>query len=164
MKLIKFRDYQPEDLENIVQLWYGTWHQTFPHLHHPQAYSRWKQKFDELLENGDIFVAEVEDRITGFAVILTKEQCLSQLFVDENYQNLGIGSALLNLAKRLCPQGLNLYTLQENLKARAFYEKHGFKARTFSINEFNGQPNVEYYWKPEPVLASLSFDSLENLS
>ncbi|BAZ33520.1 GCN5-related N-acetyltransferase (plasmid) [Cylindrospermum sp. NIES-4074] len=164
MKPIKIRDYQPEDLENIVQLWYGTWHQTFPHLQHPQTYSEWKQKFYELAENGDIFVTEVENSIAGFAVILTKEQCLSQLFVDKNYQNLGIGSALLNVAKRLCPQGLNLYTLQENLKARAFYEKHGFQARKFSINEFNGQPNVEYYWEPEPVLASLSFNSLEKLS
>jgi GNAT superfamily N-acetyltransferase len=164
MKSIKIRDYQPKDLENIVQLWYGTWHQTFPHLQHPQPYSIWKQKFDELVEIGVIFVAEVENKIAGFAVILTKEQRLSQLFVNENYQNFGIGSALLNLAKRLCPQGLNLYTLQENFKARTFYEKHGFKARTFSINEFNGQPNVEYYWKPEPVLASLSFNSLEKLS
>lgn len=164
MKTIKIRDYQPEDLENIVQIWYETWHQTFPHLQHPQPYAGWKQKFYELEQIGDIFIAEVENKITGFAVILTTEQCLSQLFVDGNYQKLGIGSVLLNLAKRLCPQGLNLYTLQENLKARAFYEKHGFKARTFSINEFNGQPNVEYYWKPEPILASLSFNSLEKLS
>ena len=87
---------------------------------------------------------------------MTKEQCLSQLFIDENYQGLGIGSGLINIAKRLCPQGLNLYTLQENIKARAFYEKHGFKVRTFSINEFNGQPNVEYFWIPEPLSTSSS--------
>jgi len=156
MKAVKIRSYQSDDLENIVQLWYGTWHKTFPHLQHPRSYAGWKQKFYELVKDGDIFVAEVENQIAGFAVILIKEQCLSQLFIDESYQGLGIGSTLINIAKRLCPQGLNLYTLQENLKARAFYEKHGFKVRTFSINEFNGQPNVEYFWIPEPLSTSLS--------
>lgn len=163
MKAVKIRSYQLENLENIVQLWYATWHKTFPHLQHPQTYAGWKERFDQLVEDGEIFVAEVENKIAGFAIVLTKEQCLSQLFVDENYQNLGIGSALLNQAKILCPQGLKLYTLQENLKARAFYEKHGFKIKRFSINEFNYQPNVEYYWIPESLSISLSFNSLENI-
>ena len=163
MKAVKIRSYQPDDLENIVQLWYGTWHKTFPHLQHPQTYAGWKQKFYELVENGEIFVAEVGNQIASFAVILTKKQCLSQLFVDENYQNIGIGSRLLNRAKILCSQGLKLYTLQENIKAREFYEKHGFKIRTFSINEFNDQPNVEYYWIPEPLSTSSSFHSSEIL-
>lgn len=32
------RPYQADDLENIVQLWYQTWHETFLNIQHPQPY------------------------------------------------------------------------------------------------------------------------------
>jgi ribosomal protein S18 acetylase RimI-like enzyme len=143
------RPYQPEDLEAVVDLWYRTWHQTFPHLQHPQPYPVWKAKFQtQLAVQGSIWVAEIDDRIVGFAAILLAEQSLDQLFVDTRYHNRGIGSALLNQAKQLCPQGLTLYTLQANTKACTFYQRHGFQRGKLSVNAFNGQPNVEYRWQP----------------
>ncbi|BAZ37046.1 GCN5-related N-acetyltransferase [Calothrix sp. NIES-4101] len=154
MKVITIRSYKPSDLESVVQLWYKTWHQTFPHLQHPQAYSVWKERFShEFVRDGEIFLAEVEKQIVGFIVLIKDKQVLSQLFIDEKYQRQGIGTKLLNRAKALSPQGLKLDALRENIKARAFYERHGFKIAGFSINEFNGQPNVEYYWTPENAVS-----------
>ena len=58
----------------------------------------------------------------------------------------GIGSALLAKAKDLSPTGLRLETLQQNMGARGFYERRGFRPGTMSVNPINGQPNVEYIW------------------
>ncbi|MBW4572682.1 MAG: GNAT family N-acetyltransferase [Tolypothrix carrinoi HA7290-LM1] len=145
----KIRPYELNDLEDTVQLWYRTWHQTFPEIQHPQPYPAWKTRFcDDLAVRGNVWVAEVENSIVGFVVVIKDEQCLHQLFVDSMYQNRGVGSVLLKKAKEICPQGLTLQTLQQNTKACVFYEKHGFKAGKLSTNKINGQPNVEYNWMP----------------
>ncbi|NJR75420.1 MAG: GNAT family N-acetyltransferase [Scytonema sp. CRU_2_7] len=115
--MVKVRPYDPKDLEDIVQLWYQTWHQTFPNIQHPQPYSAWKSRFlDDLTVQGEVWVAEVEHHIVGFVVVIKEEQYLSQLFVNSKYQNSGIGSALLNKAKEICPKGLMLQTLQQNIR------------------------------------------------
>ncbi len=143
------RPYQPADLEAIVRLWYDTWHETFPHLQHPHPYAAWKNRFhQELAARASIWVAEWDDLVVGFMAAITAEGYLDQLFVDRRYHNRGIGKALLERAKLLCPDGLTLYTLRENEQARAFYERNGFVAGRLSVNAFNGQPNVEYRWKP----------------
>lgn len=147
--MVRIRPYEPKDLEKIVQLWYRTWHQTFPNIQHPQPYSAWKSRFcDDLAVTGKVWVAEVEHHIVGFVVVIKEEQYLSQIFVNPEYQNCGVGSALLNKAKEICPQGLMLQTLQQNIRTCLFYEKHGFKAGKLSVNKINGQPNIEYHWKP----------------
>ncbi|KAB8319438.1 GNAT family N-acetyltransferase [Tolypothrix campylonemoides VB511288] len=116
--MLKIRLYDRNDLEEIVQLWYHTWHETFPNIQHPQPYSAWKSRFrDDLAVKGEIWVAEVKYHIVGFVVVIKEEQYLSQIFVNPEYQNCGIGSALLNKAKKICPQGLTLQTLQKNTRA-----------------------------------------------
>ncbi|MGH8000978.1 MAG: GNAT family N-acetyltransferase, partial [Brasilonema sp.] len=123
---MKVRLYDSKDLEDIVQLWYQTWHQTFPNIQHPQPYSAWKSRFlDDFAVQGEVWVAEVEHHIVGFVVVIKEKQYLSQLFVNFKYQNCGIGSVILNKAKEICPQGLTLQTLQQNIRACLFYEKHG---------------------------------------
>jgi len=143
------RPYTTSDIEAVVKLWWETWHQTFPEIKHPQSYSAWKARFqDDLAIRGNIWVAGVETCIVGFMVVMEEEKELSQLFVDLHYQNQGIGKALLEKAKAICPQGLRLTTLQSNTKACLFYEKHGFKPGKLSKNKINGQPNIEYRWIP----------------
>jgi ribosomal protein S18 acetylase RimI-like enzyme len=81
-------------------------------------------------------------------VVIKEEQSLEQIFVDKRYQSRGVGSALMDKAKAICPEGLKLHTLQENMPPRAFYERHNFQVGKLSINKINNQPNVEYYWMP----------------
>ncbi|MEL6502806.1 MAG: GNAT family N-acetyltransferase, partial [Cyanobacteria bacterium J06623_1] len=143
------RPLKPSDIEAVVKLRWKTWNQTFPEIKHPQPYSAWKTRFqDDLVVRENIWVAEVESYIVGFVVILEEDRELNQLFVDSDYQNQGIGKALMEKAKSVCPQGLMLTTLQSNTKACQFYEKHGFKPGKLSKNKINGQPNIEYRWNP----------------
>ncbi|MEM9925091.1 MAG: GNAT family N-acetyltransferase [Cyanobacteria bacterium P01_D01_bin.50] len=142
------RPYNACHIEQVVKLWWKTWHQTFPQVKHPQPYSLWKARFEnDITLRGNIWVAEVESCIVGFVVVMEKEKELNQLFVDFNYQNRGIGKALLETAKAISPQGLWLQTLQSNKKACLFYEKHDFKPGKPLRNKINGQPNIEYRWR-----------------
>jgi ribosomal protein S18 acetylase RimI-like enzyme len=144
------RAYQDKDLEAIAQLWYNTWHETFPHLQHPHPYPEWRELLlTKLIPQGSTWVAEVKQQIAGFMLIFPEKSYIDQLFVDRRYQSHGIGAKFLDHAKSLHPQGLRLYTLRENTRARAFYERNGFTASELSVNAFNGQPNVEYLWKPK---------------
>ncbi len=147
--MLNILPYQLHDLESTVELWYRTWHQTFPKLQHPQGYSEWLRRFrDDLEARGDIWVAQMQNCIVGFMIVIVRERELNQLFIDPNYQNQGIGSALMNKAKEICPQGLKLTVLQQNITACRFYKKHGFTAGKLSINKVNGQPCIEYSWFP----------------
>ena len=51
----------------------------------------------------------------------------------------GIGSALLAVAKRERPQGLQLWAFQTNTGARRFYERHGF----VEVRQTDGRDNEE---------------------
>ncbi|MBW4444634.1 MAG: GNAT family N-acetyltransferase [Plectolyngbya sp. WJT66-NPBG17] len=146
---VTIRAYRSSDLATLVALWYHTWHQTFPYLQHPYPFSAWEEQFREHLAiHGIVWLAEVEGNIAGFIIVIPNRQRVDQLFVDAQHQSQGIGALLLDRAKAICPQGLTLCTLQENIRARSFYERHGFKAGKQSVNPFNQQPNIEYRWTP----------------
>ena len=144
-KMRKIRPYNYPDMERVVRLWYKVWHQTFSNIKHPHPYALWKARFqDDIAVRGNIWVAEVDGLIVGFFVVIEEERELNQLFVDVDFQNQGIGKALLEKAKAICSDGLWLQTLQSNTKACLFYEKNGFKVVKFSKNKINGQPNIKY--------------------
>jgi GNAT superfamily N-acetyltransferase len=72
---------------------------------------------------------------------------LAHLYVEPEWTGRGLGSRLVNLAKELHPNGLDLWTFQSNVGARHFYERHGFAAleTTDGANE-EGAPDVHYHW------------------
>ena len=77
---------------------------------------------------------------------------VDQLCVHVPWQRTGIGTRLLEHARALHPSGLRLFTFQRNAKARAFYEKHGFRAVAFGISPAPENENdVEYRWSPPGV-------------
>jgi GNAT superfamily N-acetyltransferase len=146
---VRIRPLQDHDIPQVVSLRYRTWHATFPALHHPDPMSTWEQRLrDDLARRGTIWGAEEAGQIVGFLVVIIPDNYLDQLFVDPTSHGQGIGTVLLHKAKELCPQGLSLHTLQQNVQARRFYERHGFVAGQSGVNPINGRPNVEYRWQP----------------
>lgn len=82
----------------------------------------------EQIEDGAVIVAEREDRITGFAVVLIDDDAaeLDGLFVEPQHWRKGIGAALVDVAVHEARrQGLAM-TVVANPSAREFYEKCGF--------------------------------------
>jgi GNAT superfamily N-acetyltransferase len=76
------------------------------------------------IANGQVLVAELDDRVAGFAAVVGGE--LDGLFVDPGLWRRGIGAALVDAAThRARRKGLSL-TVIANPGAREFYESCGF--------------------------------------
>lgn len=149
------RPYRSGDLDATVDLWHRTWHHTFPSLTHPQAYAQWRSRFeDEILPRLRVWVAELDGAIVGFLALDIAHGYISQMFVDPSTQGTGIGDALMETAKEACPRGLTLHSLEQNARARRFWEKHGFLPGRASVNAVNGQPNIAYRWRPASMMGT----------
>jgi GNAT superfamily N-acetyltransferase len=84
--------------------------------------------------------------IVGLLVL--NADCVEQLYVDPGLLGRAIGTTLLDVAKRERPGGLRLWTFEANLRARHFYERHGFVARDQTAgNNEEGAPDVLYVWE-----------------
>lgn len=94
----------------------------------------WKEFEHELHENpfAILLVDEEEGRVVGYLDywILYEQAQVATIGVDLEYQNRGIGSALLSYAEKdAADQGCETFSLEvrvSNAPARHLYEKHGF--------------------------------------
>lgn len=80
------------------------------------------------IERGEVMVAELDDRLAGFAAVLIEDDAaeLDGLFVEPELWRRGIGSALVGVAvQEARRQGLAMMVVA-NPSARLFYEKCGF--------------------------------------
>lgn len=92
-------------------------------------------------------VAEVDGEIVGFCSTFTRAvRWIDNLYLAPDWMGEGIGSALLKEAMGRLDRPIHLYTFQENVIARNFYEKHGFVAIEFGDGSGNeeGAPDVLY--------------------
>ncbi len=103
---------------------------------------------DHVLLHEDVLVAEANHIVVGFIALRCGH--IDHLYIAPAYQHRGIGDQLLAIAKELHPDGLTLWTFQQNARARRFYEAHGFVASEFTdgLHNEEGQPDVLYTWRP----------------
>ena len=96
----------------------------------------------------ETWVAVAGDRVVGLLVM--SDTFVEQLYLDPDFRGRGIGDRLVNLAKRLRPRGLELWTFQVNGPARRFYERHGFRAAEVTDGHDNEErePDIRYVWRP----------------
>jgi ribosomal protein S18 acetylase RimI-like enzyme len=100
-----------------------------------------------VLVEHEVWVAEAAGAVV--AVLVLRGDSIDHLYVRPERQGRGVGTRLLDLAKRRRPRLLRLYTFQSNGPAREFYEKHGFTAIVFGDGTANeeGAPDVLYEWR-----------------
>jgi GNAT superfamily N-acetyltransferase len=105
---------------------------------------------DVLLPTNDVWVALDDESGDIVAVMAMEDDWLDQLYVLPGWTNRGIGSDLLNIAKRECSDGLRLWAFQSNVNAHRFYERHGFVEveRTDGLDNEERSPDVKYAWLP----------------
>lgn len=100
------------------------------------------------LASGDpVWVAEDDGAAVGF--IILREGWVDHLFIHPEWQGRGLGPKLL--AKALeAGRPVQLWTFQQNVRARRFYEARGFRAVEFTDGEGNEEktPDVRYLWEP----------------
>jgi GNAT superfamily N-acetyltransferase len=101
-----------------------------------------------LIPTRDVWVVDSEGEICGFSA--RDGNKLEHLYVHPDHQGRGIGSFLLDWARRLSSGRLQLYTFQRNEAARRFYENRGFKAIAFGDDNEENEPDVLYEWVRKP--------------
>jgi GNAT superfamily N-acetyltransferase len=95
-----------------------------------------------------VWVAEEGGLIIGFMAWNAGTEHLDHLYLLPGRYRRGVGTRLLDKAKALSQGKIQLYAFQRNMRARAFYEHHGFRAVWFGEGAENEErePDVLYEW------------------
>lgn len=101
---------------------------------------------DHVLVDYRVTVAERDGRIVGFMAEL--EGWIEHFYMDAAQLRTGIGSTLIADAKAR-NESLELWCFADNIRGRAFYEKHGFTAVRFTDGVSNAAkaPDILYRWE-----------------
>lgn len=104
---------------------------------------------ERILPRAEPWVAEEDGRVIAYATL--EGSHLDSLDVLPEWQGRGVGAALLERAKALRPDGLELWVFQRSEEARRFYERHGFRLVRLTDGAANMEraPDALYRWAPE---------------
>ena len=144
---------EPEELPAVVGVWYRSLDDSLDWLRPEQRSSEVEYRAffrNVVAKTCELWVAEQDGRILG--VLAMRDDSVDRLYVDTPAQGKGVGSALLDRAKALSPEGLRLVTLQRNEQARRFYERRGFGAYDHGRSPApENEPDVWYRWRGDPT-------------
>lgn len=121
-----------------------------PVMHEASDVRRWMA--DEVIGHADVWVAELDGVLAGLMVLSHDRDggWVDQLYLDPSWMGRGLGDRFVDLARRRCPAGMQLWTFQSNEPARRFWERHGFVAEESTDGRGNEEraPDVRYRWAP----------------
>jgi len=147
----EIRPLAPDEIEAVVALWERSREHAQPWLEARMAWgheNNLRHFRDVVAREFEVWLAVEGGAIVGLLALGPDR--VDQLYVDPPHQGRGVGSALLDFAKRRSPGGLRLFTHQRNTGARAFYEARGLHAVAFGTSPPpESEPDVEYAWGPE---------------
>jgi len=115
-----------------------------PTLHTPDEDAWWFS--ERLFALNEVWIAEDEEGPEGY--IAFRSDFIEHLFIAPEAQGRRLGVTLLDKAREASDE-LSLWTFQQNLRARRFYEKHGFVVVTETDGADNEEklPDVLYRWR-----------------
>jgi putative acetyltransferase len=143
------RPYTLADQEATIELWRRTWQAAYPAIDFAARVDWWRARWrDELLPVATVTIAEADDIIIGFVTVDPSTGYLDQLVVAPKAWGGGGAQALVDEAKRIAPNGLDLHVNADNARAIRFYEKHGFVIAGPDKNPISGKPVFKMSWKP----------------
>lgn len=107
------------------------------------------------LRHDEVWVAEADGAAAAY--LRLSDAWLDDLYVVPEHAREGIGSALLDLAKRQRPNGFCLWVFEQNLPARAFYRHHGLIDLEHTDGSANEErtPDVRMAWPGTDPVAFL---------
>ncbi len=117
------RKHNPEDLEQILAIWYKS-----STLAHPFLETSFVDKVKDdmrnlYIPNSETWVYIDNNAIVGFISMMGNE--IAGLFVLPNQHSKGIGTQLVNMVSELHNE-LEVEVFEKNKIGRAFYDKYGF--------------------------------------
>lgn len=147
------RSARPADSELVAEVYLRSFRELIPGValaHRDDEVRAWIQ--DRVIPSGQVIVAERGSTIVAMMSIESApgRSWIHHLYVHPDEVGKGVGTTLLQHALGTLPPPVRLYTFQSNLRARRFYERHGFTPIAFgdgSGNEENS-PDILLEWHP----------------
>ena len=98
-----------------------------------------------LMPQHEVWVAEDSEAVVGYVAF--RPGRIQHLYVRPRAQGRGVGPRLLAQAMADGTEK-DLWTFQDNTRARRFYEARGFRAVEFTDGDGNEEktPDVRYFW------------------
>lgn len=103
----------------------------------------------------EVWLAEDDLGLAGFATLTGP--WLESLYVAPDRQGTGVGTALLELAMALRPQGFGLWVFASNNPARGFYRRHGLIELEHTDGSANSErePDIRMVWPGDEPMSYL---------
>ena len=137
-------EFDPGRLDELVGMWRASFEAGVGIVDpHPIADQR-RYFVEEMLPRYTVRLAMRDAELLGF--VAASSESIAQLYVRVGFQRSGIGSAMLDWAKRRSAGSLWLYTFARNAGARAFYERHGFVVVAQGFEPMWQLEDIKYQW------------------
>ena len=117
------RKYEEKDIDELIKVWYPASKLAHPFLKEEYFEQKRKTFTHPNLQRTETLVYEKDNKVVGFITLM--DELVYALFVDIDFQRMGIGRALMDHAKSIRPF-LELYVFKDNEIGRNFYDKFGF--------------------------------------
>lgn len=106
------------------------------------------------------WVSDENNRPQIISFLARQDSEIRLLHTHPDHIGSGAGGLLLSAVKDAGPARLELWCFQDNVRARTFYEAHGFQPIQFTDGSGNEEktPDVQYRWQ------KLTRDDLQNLT
>ncbi|MEJ1158123.1 GNAT family N-acetyltransferase [Prosthecomicrobium sp. N25] len=136
-------------MPEIVDLWVETWSKTLPAIDFEARRGWFVDHLVAARDDGQaIRVAFTQTGdAAGFLMIDPATGYLDQIAVGSRWWGKGIAEALLEEARRLCPDRIELDVNQDNPRAVAFYRRNGFVEIGEGVNPRSGLATLKLEWR-----------------
>jgi putative acetyltransferase len=142
------REFKANDMPALLDLWQESWQITLPQIDFSERREWFERYLAGLAITARLRVAfDSEAKPAGFVTIDPTTGYLDQIVVRRDLWGKGIAVALLDEAKALSPDMVELRVNQANLRAIALYERQGFSRIKADISETSGLPLWVYVWR-----------------
>lgn len=141
---------EPDDAVNLAQIHHRARAQALPTLPIVNTPEEDAIFFSQIMPaENDIFVIESDGAVKAFAA--SRDGWLNHLYVQPEDWRRGFGRALLEHVRRDLDT-LQLWTFQDNARARAFYRRCEFIEVEFTDGAYNEEktPDVRCVWTRKP--------------
>jgi GNAT superfamily N-acetyltransferase len=144
---VRLRAGGPSDAVAAANVWLRSRRRAIPAIPAPIHTDDEVRTFftETVVPNWELYVAEpAPGGVVGLMVL--NGHWLQQFYLDPDWTGRGIGTCFIDLAKRLRPNGLELWSFVSNVDARRLYERLGFVAVETSDDNEEHALAVHYRW------------------
>lgn len=139
-------DYSIEYADELVQMWRKSFERAVGIIDPHSLEDQLRALEEKIVPENRVRLVLDRETTAVIGFLASTPDTISQLYVHVDYQDKGIGSELLNLAKQESNGSLRLFTFKSNTKAQRFYERHGFREVGHGFEEFWQLEDIEYEW------------------